>query len=79
MEKNEIEILNIEIGGLKIKDMTAITFVGWLAKKVNNLSVTNSDSVWLISKIKNPPMGRMLDEDKIEAVRKLMNLNIEIK
>ncbi len=72
----EYDILTREIGGVTLHDMTAITFVGFIAKKLNNIDTFNADAQALSQMVKNPPMGKMSDESKLEAVNRLERLGI---
>jgi hypothetical protein len=77
---NEFQTLNIEIGGIKIKDMSAMTFLQWMANKLNGVKARSSDTVELTALISSPPMSRTMPEaDKIKIIRKLIKLGVEIK
>lgn len=76
---NEIEILNKVLGGIAIKDMTGLTFLQWVAKKLNGLSAYNKDTVELTAQVQFPPYGKMSDQQKIDIIRKLEKLNIPIE
>jgi len=76
---NEIDILNTDIGGIILRDMTAITFYQWLAKKLNNINAYSADVVELTSLISSPPMSRKLpDDEKIRIIKKLQKIGIQI-
>ena len=74
----EVEILNTVIGGVKIQDMTSLTFCQWLSKKINGITAHTADSQTLIQRVAVPPFGRMTMEEKIDLVRRLERLNIPI-
>lgn len=76
----EIEILETVCGGVKIKDMSAISFFGWLASKINGVSAVTAKAVEIRMAVANPPMmPRLADGSKIAYVRKLLELGVEIK
>ena len=76
----DIQILELNLGGVVLKDMTALTFFGWLAKKLNGVTITNDPNLAeLRMAIASPPMmSRVADETKIKCVRKLIALHIQI-
>ncbi len=78
MEPTDIEILERNIGGVLLKDMTALTFFGWLAGRLNNVPITNDpDLNELRMAVAMPPMmGKVADETKIKYVRKLIRLEL---
>lgn len=76
----DIQILELMLGGIRLKDMTALTFFGWLAGKLNNVPITNDPKLnELRMAIANPPMmPRVADETKIKYVRNLIALGINL-
>lgn len=76
----DIEILELNLGGVVLKDMSALTFFGWLAGKMNNVPITNDSNVSeLRMSIANPPiMPKVANETKIKLVRKLMAIGVTI-
>ena len=76
---NEIEILNSVVGGRKIKEMGAMEFFQWLARKLNGIENPSSEIVALNALIVSPPMSRLYpDEEKIKIIQKLIKNNIKI-
>lgn len=76
---NEVELLKLDIGGQKLAEMTAISFLQYVAKKLNNTTMNTATSAELRMMVSNPPMGRtMPDDEKIRIIRKLKSLNVEI-
>ena len=76
----DIQILELVLGGVMLKDMSALTFFGWLAGKLNNVQITNDPRLnELRMAVASPPMmPRIADETKIKYVRNLIALNISI-
>lgn len=79
-EMSDIEILELSLGGVMLKDMTALTFFGWLSKKLNNVAITNDAKLnELRTAIAHPPlMPRVADETKIKYIRNLIALGIPL-
>lgn len=77
---SDIQILELNLGGVLLKDMTALTFFGWLAGKLNNVAITNDAKLnELRMAIASPPlMPRVADETKIKYVRNLIALGITL-
>lgn len=80
MELTDIEILEYNIGGVFVKDMSALTFFGWLAGKLNNVTITNDGKLnELRMAVASPPMmPKVADETKIKLIRNLLALGIAI-
>lgn len=75
----EIDILNTDIGGQKVKDMSCLSFYQWLALKLNNVKTYDPGVVELTLMVKNPPIQRtMTDDAKLSIIQKLMKLNIPL-
>lgn len=75
---SDVEILEHVIGGQMIKNMGALSFIGWLAEKLNKQPVNDVVNELKIA-VNSPPMtGRMSDETKINYVRKLLSIGIAI-
>ena len=76
----DIQILELKLGGVVLKDMTALTFFGWLAGKLNGVTINNDPNLAeLRMAIANPPvMPRVADETKIKCVRKLLAIGINV-
>lgn len=77
---SDIEILETVLGGIRLKDMSALTFFGWLANKLNGVAITNEPKLnELRAAIANPPMmPRVADETKIKYVRNLLAIGIKV-
>ncbi len=75
---NEIEILNKEVGGIKIKDMTTITFYQVVAKRLDGVKTFSPVAVELTTLVGSPVATRQLPNDyKLDIIRKLKSINIE--
>lgn len=81
MEDNQI--IKYEIGGIRIGDIGTMTFLGWVANKLNNVSVDQRGQERLImieltTLIANPPVGKLPDSEKISIIKKLIKLGIQL-
>lgn len=79
-QPSDIELLETKLGGVVLKEMTALTFLGWLSGKLNGVTITNDPNLAeLRTAIAAPPMApRMSDDTKLRYVRKLMAIGISI-
>jgi hypothetical protein len=76
---NEFEMLNLVVGGQKLKDMTAFGFLQWMANKLTNIKSFSPESIELTSLTQSPPMSKnMPDERKVDILKKLIKLGIQI-
>ena len=75
----ELNILNTKFGGTTLKEMSAITFLQYVAKKLNDVKAYTATSNELRLLISNAPMSRfMSDDEKLKVIEKLKKLNIEL-
>lgn len=73
------EMLDQKIGGLVIRDMTAITFIGVVTEKINGAPAYSADTQEILAAVRGAPMSRvMAEEEKVRLLRKLLALNINI-
>lgn len=74
------EILENKIGDTTIQEMSTLTFLGWITKKINGVERKSSVINELTMLISNPPLSRkMPDDEKVKIVNKLIGLNVKIK
>lgn len=73
------DILDTMVGGVLLRSMTSLTFLGWISKKINGVPSYSAATQELIGAISHPPMSSaMSDEEKVRLCRKLEALNITI-
>lgn len=73
------ELLDMKIGGLVVREMSAITFLGVISERLNGAPTYTADTQELLSAVRGAPMGRnMADQEKVRLLRKLLALNIKI-
>lgn len=78
-EYNDKEILDLVTGGQSIREMTAITFLGWMANKLDGVPTYRADTQELLMAVSQAPVSRFVpDDEKIRLIRKLLALNIDI-
>ena len=79
-EYSDKELLDTELGGITLRDMGAMTFMGWLANRLNGAQTYRAETQELLAAVSAPPMGRVIgDGEKIRLVRKLLAINIPLK
>lgn len=74
----DFEVIKMNLGGVPLESMSSITFLGWVAKKINNQQTNSPTMSELARLVQNPPMGKMSIENKLEVIRKLEKLGITI-
>ncbi len=69
------EILDSTLGGIVVREMTSITFLHWIAAKLNGVKTYSAANQELVMMIASPPMGRMMpEEEKCRLFRKLQSI-----
>ena len=78
-EINEYQILQLDIGRQKLKDMSAFSFLQWMALKINGVKAFSSNAVELTQLTQVPPMSKnMPDDRKIDIIKKMIAIGIQI-
>lgn len=72
------EILDANVGGITIRDMGGISFIGWVANKLNGVDTYKAATQELLALVRTPPLGRLPESEKLRIVRKLLELGISI-
>lgn len=73
------EILDMELGGIRVRDMTALTFLNYLAGKMNGVNAYSAATVELTALIASPPISRnMPDEEKVRNLRRLLAIGVTL-
>lgn len=73
------EMLDAVLGGIVVREMTAITFLGYVSEKMNGIPTYTADSQELLASIRSAPMSRvMAEEEKVRLLRKLLALNVKL-
>lgn len=73
------EILDMELGGVRVRDMTSLTFLQYIAGKINGVAAYKAAAVELAALVASPPIGRkMPDEEKVRNIRRLLDLGVTI-
>lgn len=69
----------MDLGGQTVASMSALSFLQYVAKKLNDTTGGSAVASELRMLISNPPMGRVMpDDEKIRIIRKLRLLNVQI-
>ena len=74
----DIEILEFNAGGQQIKQMSAISFLGWLSNKLNGVTITPIVQELRTALSSPPMMNRLADETKIHYVRLLLKTGVTL-
>jgi hypothetical protein len=73
------DILDHNVGGQTIREMSALGFCSWVATKINSLDAYTPAVQELSGLVSNPPLARMMPEQsKLRYVRAMMALGIKI-
>ena len=78
-ESSDKEILDHPFGTTTIRDVGSMSFMAWMANKLNGVPTYKAATQELLGLVKNAPMGKIPDEEKVSIVRKLLSLEVEIK
>lgn len=77
-ESTNKDILDHPLGGTIIRDLGSMSFMAWVANKIDGAPAYKAATQELLGLVKNAPMGRMPDEEKVRIVRKLLELGISL-
>lgn len=78
-QSSDKEILDHELPNAgTIRDITSITFVNWVAGKLNGLPAFKAATVELTALVSSPPLGSMPEGEKVKIIRKLLELEVKI-
>jgi len=77
-EATNKEILDFPLGGHTIRDIGSMSFMSWMAKKLDGVPSYKAATQELLGLLRNAPIGKMTEEEKIRIVRKLLDLDIQI-
>lgn len=75
-DSQDKEILDCPFAGTTIREVGSMTFMAWVATKMNGVQAYKADTQELLGLISNPPIGKIPDIEKIRIIRKLLNLGI---
>ena len=77
-ESKDKEILDFEMCGTTIRLIGSMSFMAWVANKLNGVPAYKAATQELLGLVKNAPIGRMPEEEKIRIVRKLLELDLQL-
>jgi hypothetical protein len=72
------DILDFKIANTTVREIVGMSFMAWILNKINGAPVYKAATQELLALSKNPPMGRIPDEEKVRLVRKLLELDITL-
>ena len=77
-QSTDKEILDYPLGGTTIREIGSISFLAWVANKINGASTYKASTQELLALVKSVPIGRLPDNEKVRIVKKLLDLDIII-
>ena len=79
MELTDLEILDHKIGNETTQQMSAISFLQFIAKKLNETPAHSAAVTELRLYVSSPPMARTIpDNEKVRLIRKLLSLGVTL-
>lgn len=73
------DILAIKVGDQTVQELSALSFLHWVSKKINGVPAYSGANQELVLAVSHPPLSsNMPDTEKIRLVRKMISINIEI-
>lgn len=66
------------IGESTVRDITTVTFLGWLAGKLNGVQAYSAANQELRMAVSAPSYGSFPELEKVRLVRKLLSLDVTI-
>lgn len=77
-EMSDKEILDFPIAETRVRDMGAIAFLGWIAKKIDGAPAYSAANQELLMAVSAGWYGQMPELEKIRLFRKLLSLNVDL-
>lgn len=77
-ESNNKEILDYPIAGTTIRDFGSMSFMAWVANKIDGSPTYKAATQELLGLVRNAPLGKIPDDEKIRIVRKMFELDIQL-
>lgn len=72
------DILDYDLGGVTIRDCGSMSFIGWMANRLNGVKTYTAATQELLALVRMPPIGKMSEVEKIKTVRKMLLLDISL-
>jgi hypothetical protein len=72
------EILDTNIGGITIRDITGLSFYSWVANKLDGAPTYKAATQELLALVRSAPMGTVPEEEKLRVCRKLLEIGITL-
>ena len=61
-----------------IRDLGSISFMAWVATKLNGVQTYKAATQELLMMVRNPVIGKLPDDEKVNVVKKLLELGVEV-
>ena len=73
-ESSDKEILDFKIGEIAVREIGAMSFMGWVANKLNGVDTYKAATQELLMLVSSPPLGKLPEGEKIRIVKKLLEI-----
>ncbi len=79
-DSSDKEILDypLDKSGNIVRNMGSISFMAWVAKKIDGAPAYKGATQEILLRVANPTLGKMSEGEKIQIIRKLLELNITV-
>lgn len=76
---NDYQVLyEYQVGGVPLRECPTMTFLGWVAGKLNGLRMDVPGMAELKGYVSTPPMGKMPEQQKLAIFRLLEKVNAKL-
>ena len=77
-ESNNKEILDYPICGTTVREVGSISFMAWVANKLNGVETYKAATQELLMMVRNPIIGKLPDAEKVNIIKKILSLGIQL-
>ena len=77
-ESTDKDILDYPLGGTTVRAMGSMSFMAWMAKKIDGVPTYRAATQELLGLLTNPPLGTIPESEKIKIIKKLLQLDIPL-
>lgn len=73
-DSTDKEILDFPIAGTTIRDFGSMSFMAWIANKIDGAPTYKAATQELLGLVRSAPLGKIPDEEKVRIMRKLFEV-----
>lgn len=77
-ESTDKELLDFKLGTTSIREIGSISFLGFIANKLNGLPTYKAATQELLALVSSPPIGKLPEGEKVRILRKLLELDVTL-